>query len=210
MPLYKSVTINATTRLLVWKNTESLEELSSAVLLKDACVSKMGKMKSESHRKAFLGVRMLMQEIGYTDFDLYYDADGKPHLNDGNNISITHSYAFSAIIVSSRAIGIDMELQREKVITIAEKFLLPEFEYLDPTHLESYMQNLIVIWGVKEAIYKMISRSGLSFKQNIEVLPFKMTDATGRAVVKFEEIDANVPFFFEEIEGFTLVYCLGS
>ena len=210
MPLYKSVTINANTRLLVWKNTESMEELSAAVTLKDLCVNKMGKMKSESHRKAFLGVRMLMQEIGYTDFDLYYDADGKPHLTDGNNISITHSYAFSAIIVSSQKIGIDMELQREKVITIAEKFLLPEFAYLDPTHLETYMQNLIVIWGVKEAVYKMISRSGLSFKQNIEVLPFKMEEATGSAVVKFEEIDAQYPFFFEEIEGFTLVYCLGG
>jgi len=209
MPLYKSVTINDNTRLLVWKNTESLEELYAAVTLKEVCVNKMGKMKSELHRKAFLGVRMLMQEIGYTDFDLYYDADGKPHLIDGNNISITHSYAFSAIIVGSGSIGIDMEMQREKVITIAEKFLLPEFAYLDPTHLERYMQHLIVIWGVKESIYKMVSRSGLSFKQNIEVLPFNIEEYTGTAIVKFEEIDAVFPFFFEEIEGFTLVYCLG-
>jgi 4'-phosphopantetheinyl transferase len=210
MPLYKSININATTRLLVWKNTESFEELSAAVMLKDLCINKMAKMKSELHRKAFLGVRMLMQEIGYTDFDLYYDADGKPHLKDGNNISITHSYAFSAIIVSSNQVGIDMELQREKVITIAEKFLLPEFSYLDPTHLESYMQQLIVIWGVKEAVYKMISRTGLSFKQHIEVLPFNMQDATGRAIVKFNELDAAYPFFFENIEDFTLVYCLGE
>ena len=76
MPLYKSVTINANTRLLVWKNTESMQELCAEVTLKDVCINKMAKMKSESHRKAFLGVRMLMQEIGYTDFDLYYDADG--------------------------------------------------------------------------------------------------------------------------------------
>jgi len=210
MPLYKSININATTRLLVWKNTESFEELSTAVTLKDLCINKMAKMKSELHRKAFLGVRMLMQEIGYTDFDLYYDADGKPHLKDGNNISITHSYAFSAIIVSNTKVGIDMELQREKVITIAEKFLLTEFAYLDPTHLESYMQQLIVIWGVKEAVYKMISRTGLSFKQHIEVLPFNMQDTTGRAMVKFDELDTAYPFFFENIEDFTLVYCLGE
>jgi 4'-phosphopantetheinyl transferase len=210
MPLYKSININAGTRLLVWKNTESFEELSAAVTLKDLCINKMAKMKSELHRKAFLGVRMLMQEIGYTDFDLYYDADGKPHLKDRNNISITHSYAFSAIIVSNTKVGIDMELQREKVITIAEKFILPEFAYLDPAHLESYMQQLIVIWGVKEAVYKMISRTGLSFKQHIEVLPFNMQDATGRAIVKFNELDAAYPFFFENIEDFTLVYCLGE
>jgi 4'-phosphopantetheinyl transferase len=210
MPLYKSFTVNNDTRLLVWKNTESLEELYAAVKLKEVCVLKMSKMKSESHRKGFLGVRMLMQEIGYTDFDLFYDADGKPHLKDGMNISITHSYSFSAIIVSPRNIGIDMELRREKVITIAEKFLEPEFAYLDPTHLPAYVQQLIVLWGVKEAVYKMISRSGLSFKQNIEVLPFAIDNAKGVANVTFEEIAAQYPFFFEEIEDFTLVYCLGN
>lgn len=209
MPLYKSFTINNDTRLLVWKNTESLEDLYAAVKLKDACALRMSGMKSELHRKAFLGVRMLLQEIGYTDFDLFYDAEGKPHLNDGMNISITHSYSFSAIIVSGSNVGIDMELRREKVITIAEKFLESEFAYLDPSNLTEYVRNLIVLWGVKEAVYKMISRSGLSFKQNIEVLPFAINDAGGLANVVFEEIEARYPFFFEEIEDFTLVYCLG-
>ncbi|MXN92855.1 4'-phosphopantetheinyl transferase superfamily protein [Flavobacterium sp. Sd200] len=209
MPLYKSFTINDGTRLLVWKNTESLEDLYAAVKLKDACVLRMSGMKSELHRKAFLGVRMLLQEIGYSDFDLFYDAEGKPHLTDGMNISITHSYSFSAIIVSRQNVGIDMELRREKVITIAEKFLETEFAYLDPTHLTEYVRKLIVLWGVKEAVYKMISRSGLSFKQNIEVPLFLMEDAGGVAKVDFEEIKEQYPFFFEEIEDFTLVYCLG-
>lgn len=210
MPLYKSFTVNNTTRLLVWKNTESLEELLASVKLKDVCIDRMCKMKSESHKKGFLGVRMLLQEIGYTDFDLFYDADGKPHLADGMNISITHSYIFSAIIVGSGNVGIDMELRREKVVTIAEKFLEPEFAYLDPTQLTLYVQQLIVIWGVKEAVYKMVSRSGLSFKQNIEVFKFCMADTKGFAGVAYEEIVAQYPFFFEEIEDFTLVYCLGN
>ena len=210
MPLYKSVAIDTDTHLLIWKNTESVEEFLQHVKLKDTCTMRVDGMKSELHKKGFLGVRMLMQEIGYTDFDLFYDADGKPHLTDGMNISITHSYAFSAIIVSKNDIGIDMELQREKVITIANKFLEPEFAYLDPTHLADYMQQLIVIWGVKEAVYKMISRSGLSFKQNIYVFPFEMEDKRGMASVKFEEINESYPFFFEHVEDFTLVYCLGS
>jgi len=210
MPLYKSIEIDKDTRLLIWKNTESLEELLQHVKLKDFCTDRLNGMKSELHKKGFLGVRMLMQEIGYTDFDLFYDADGKPHLKDGMNISITHSYAFSAIIVSKNDIGIDMELQREKVITIADKFIEPEFNYLDPTHLIEYMHKLIVIWGVKEAVYKMISRSGLSFKQNIYVFPFGLSEKRGMASVKFEDINESYPFFFEEVEDFILVYCLGS
>ena len=210
MPLYKSIEIDKDTRLLIWKNTESLEELLQHVKLKDFCTDRLNGMKSELHKKGFLGVRMLMQEIGYTDFDLFYDVDGKPHLKDGMNISITHSYAFSAIIVSKNDIGIDMELQREKVITIADKFIEPEFNYLDPTHLIEYMHKLIVIWGVKEAVYKMISRSGLSFKQNIYVFPFDLSEKQGMASVKFEDINESYPFFFEEVEDFILVYCLGS
>jgi phosphopantetheinyl transferase len=210
MPLYKSLTIDNDTQLLVWQNTEPLEELLATVSLKDVCVHKLEKMKSEQHQKGFLGVRKLMQHIGYTDFDLFYDANGKPHLNDGKNISITHSYAFSAIIVSSRQSGIDMEMQREKVITIAEKFLTNEFAYLDPTQLEAYMRMLIVLWGVKEAVYKMVSRKGLSFKQNIEVFPFAIEDGRGEAAYAYEELAARLPFYFMELDGFTLVYCLGE
>jgi len=208
MPLYKSILIAPDTKLLIWQITESLEDLGRDVMLKEVCVSKMGKMKSEQHRKGFLGVRRLMQQAGYTDLDLFYDPDGKPHLKDGNNISITHSYAFSAIIIGNANSGIDMELQREKVITIADKFVDGEFAYLDPLHLEEYMRKLIVIWCVKEAVYKMVSRRGLSFKQNIEVFPFDISHGKGMVHVAFEEIDAIYPFVFEEIEGFTLAYCL--
>ena len=109
-------------------------------------------------------------------------------------------------MVSSRNIGLDMEIRREKVIKIADKFMENEFSYLDPTHLEDYVRRLIVIWGVKEALYKMFSRKNLSFKQNIDVHPFVMEDAKGIASVNFMDINGTYTFFFEEIEDFTLVY----
>lgn len=208
MPLYKSITVGKDTQVLVWKISESVEQLAAETSLKDVCTTRFENMKSEQHRRGFLSVRKLLQEIGYTDFDLYYDDDGKPRLKDGKNISITHSYSFSAIIVSSHNVGIDMEMQREKVITIADKFIEPEFEYLDPLHLTDYMQRLIVIWGVKEALFKMISRHGMSFKQNMYVHPFIMEDRQGRATVIYEEIHRDYSFSFEEVEDFMLVYSL--
>lgn len=209
MPLYKSLTVNADTQLLVWKNTESLEELQAATQLREVCAARLAGMKSEQHKKGFLGVRMLLQHIGYTDFDLFYDENGKPHLKDGKNISITHSYAYSAIIVSSRQIGIDMEMLRPKVVRIADKFVESEFSFLDANDEQDYLRRLIVIWGVKEAVYKMISRPGMSFKQNIDVLPFALIDGGGQTAYSFEGVSAQVPFFFMELEGFALVYCLG-
>ncbi|WP_294824246.1 4'-phosphopantetheinyl transferase superfamily protein [uncultured Flavobacterium sp.] len=210
MPLYKSVIIAPGTQLLIWKITETLEELAQGVQLKEVCILKMGRMKSEQHQKGFLGVRQLMQVAGYSDLDLYYGPDGKPHLKDGTQISITHSYAFSAVIIGERVTGIDMELQREKVITIADKFIEPEFAYLDPLHLEEYMRKLIVIWCVKEAVYKMVSRKGLSFRRNINVYRFEMADGRGMAGVSYEEINEAFEFYFEETEGFTLAWCLDN
>lgn len=210
MPLYKSYKIAEDTQLLVWKITETLEELSEGTALKTVCEERLAGMKSEQHRKGFMSVRKLLNEAGYSDFDLFYTEDGKPHLKDGKNISITHSYSFSAIIVSSRSIGIDMEIRRNKVVKIADKFMDREFRYLDTDNVQDYVRRLIVIWGVKEALYKMFSRKGLSFKQHIDVNPFKMEDARGTASVHFEEINNSFPFYFEEIEDFTLVYSLDN
>jgi hypothetical protein len=42
-------------------------------------------MKSEMHQRGFLS--KLLQTAGYTDFDLYYDELGKPHLKDDKYIS---------------------------------------------------------------------------------------------------------------------------
>ena len=46
-------------------------------------------MKSELHQRGFLSVRHLLRDFGYTDQDLFYDGNGKPHLKDGKYISIT-------------------------------------------------------------------------------------------------------------------------
>jgi len=209
MPLYKSLAINAVTQLYVWKITESLAELAAGVYLKDVCQFRVNNMKSQQHRKGFLSVRMLMQHAGYTDFDLYYDNDGKPHLKDGKQISITHSYGFSAIIISSESIGIDMELRREKIIKIADKFLDREFGYLD-NNATDYVNKLTVLWGIKEAVYKMLSQNGLSFKDNIYVPAFIMTDSVINAMVNFKDVKNIYSCHFQEIEDFTLVYCLGN
>lgn len=210
MPLYKTLNISENTQLLVWKVTETANELGGQVVLKDSCSARIGAMKSEQHRRAFLSVRKLMQEIGYTDLDMYYDAEGKPHLKDGRHISITHSYNFAAIIVSDIGIGIDMEIRREKVIKIADKFIDREFDFLDKADISEYVRKLIIIWGVKEALYKMFSKPGLSFKQNIDVHAFDPAQNSGTASVHFENLSGTYKFYFEEIEDFTLVYTMDN
>ncbi|MBP6759311.1 MAG: 4-phosphopantetheinyl transferase, partial [Flavobacterium sp.] len=100
MPLYKTINISPSTQILVWKITETLEDLLGKVVLKEKTQIRLKAMKSEMHQRAFLSVRMLLKEAGYTDFELHYDEFGKPYFLDGKHVSITHSHHFSAIIIS--------------------------------------------------------------------------------------------------------------
>ena len=80
MPLHKVIYLSNNAKLYLWKITEELEVLSKDVLLKDSSIKRLESMKSESHRKGFLAVRKLLQHLEYSDFDLYYDEFGKPHI----------------------------------------------------------------------------------------------------------------------------------
>lgn len=206
MPLHNVIQVDPHTKVLVWKITESLDDLLARVRLKPACDSRLANMKSEQHQRGFLSVRALLQEAGYSDFDLYYDESGKPHLLDGTYISISHSFGFSSIILSDKLIGIDLELRRDKVAIIDYKFAAHEMKYLDKSNLPDYISRLTVIWGVKEAIFKIRNEPGISFKDHIFVLPFEMHAGRAVAELHFKERHTSFDIRFAEIEDYTLVY----
>ncbi|TRX25344.1 4'-phosphopantetheinyl transferase superfamily protein [Flavobacterium franklandianum] len=211
MPLYKIInfsrSVGTTTQILIWKITESLEELLGQVVLKEKTQVRLNKMKSEMHQRAFLSVRMLLKEAGYTDFELHYDEFGKPYFLDGKHISITHSHHFSAIIISEDTVGIDIELQREKIIRIADKFINEkELSRLRSFDAIEYIKKLTVKWGAKEAIFKIRNEKGISFKDHIQVNAFELNDKKTIAKLHFEGIVKEFNIIFEEFENFTLVY----
>lgn len=208
MSLYKTISHDIDTQILIWKITETENELKENIVLKEKHQKRLNGMLSEQHRKGFLSVRKLLQIAGYEDFDLTYDTNGKPHLADGKNISITHSYEFSAIIISSKNVGIDLEMKREKIIKIANKFIDSEFHFLD--HQNNYIEQLSVIWGAKEALYKMCNSRSLSFKQDMHIQPFSLNEDTGKALVDCIELNFECLFTFhyESFENYTLVYAL--
>jgi phosphopantetheinyl transferase len=208
MPLYKTINCCPGTKILIWKITETFGELQNEVILNKTNGIRLDNMKSEMHQRGFLSVRKLLQQIGYTDFDLYYDVFGKPHLKDGTHISITHSFEFSAIILSDQKIGIDIELRREKIAKLADKFIDHEFRYLNKDNREDYISRLTVIWGAKEAIFKIRNEQGISFKDHIEVDVFEMESKKAVATLHFQNLSVAFPVYFEEFENFTMVYVL--
>lgn len=206
MPLVKTLHCKEHTTILVWKITEDYQTLLEQVSLKETSQTRLLSMKSQLHQRAFLSVRMLLKEKGYSDFDLYYDPFGKPQLTDGNHISISHSHEFSTVIFSNQNVGIDIELQREKISKIADKFILAEANFLKNATQADYVRKLTAIWGVKEAIFKIRNEVGISFKDHIKVAPFEMHEKSGIATLCFQNKEHDFEFHFEEIESFTLVY----
>lgn len=207
MPLYKTITTQQDTQVLIWKIEESFEYLSEGIQLTPHCRNRVEGMKSNIHRRGFMSVRHLLAEVGYTDFDLYYDEKGKPHLKDGKKISITHSFTFSAIIVSSVEVGIDIEMQRPKILKIAQKFT-PIEEYRTLANEEALIRKLTMVWGAKESLYKSFAEKGVSFKEHIVVTNFDLDHLETTATVNYNDKHQEYDIWFMEFEGFTCAYAI--
>ena len=208
MPLYNRITGNGDCRAYVWKVTEAEAMLARGMKLTPACQARLDGMKSGIHRQGFLSIRHLLAREGYTDFDLFYDAQGKPHLKDGTHISITHSFDFSGIILSEREeVGIDIEKQRDKILRIAHKFT-PISEYRSIANEDALVRKLTMVWTAKEAIYKIMSAPGLSFLRHIWVEDFALDDPHTTARVTFQGEEHHFRASFYEFEGYTCGYAL--
>ena len=207
MPLYKTLNPNSQTTVKIWKISESYDDLLNPITLKPENMNRVLGMKSELHQRGFLSVRHLLAEFGYTDTDLYYDENGKPHLKDGKHISITHSFNFSGVVVSKEVVGIEIEKQRDKIGRIAHKFMDYESQYLDKFDAE-YVRKLTVIWCVKESLYKLFATPGLSFLMHTLVIPFTFNDNSTVAWIDYDEKKHRYNTTYLEFEGFTCAFAL--
>jgi 4'-phosphopantetheinyl transferase len=205
MPLYLHSFPNLHAQLLVWSIDESIDELCGNIELTEQSQQRMNSMKSELHQRAFLSVRQLLLQLGYTDADLVYDASGKPHLRDGKYISISHSHQLAVVLVSDQAVGVDVELIREKVAKIGPKFCASELPFL-ASDLTTETERLTVIWGAKEAVFKIVNREGISFKDHVFVAPFDLNSAATSATLAFNSQLRQFKIQYQFIANYALVY----
>lgn len=219
MPFFKEININEHTTAYFWKISEDIEWLFENVQLNEKSISRLDTMSSIEHKKGFLAVRMLLQHNGFTDFDLFYDEFGKPHLEgkrekgegksiapETQHISISHSHEFSCICVSDQCIGIDLEKRKEKTLKIAPRFM-------DISHLENLSESdkiakSTVVWGVKESVFKLKNEKGISFPNHISESPFQLEDKKGKAQLHFNEIIEDFNFQFDFVEDYVFVCVL--
>ena len=206
MALYKTLTVNKATKVLIWKIEESISKLQEGIVLSENSTTRLNSMKSQLHQRGFLSIRHLLKEVGYTDADLIYDEFGKPHLKNGTHISISHSFTFTAIIVSDELhVGIDIEKQREKILKIAHKFT-PFEEYKTIANVDALISKLTIVWGAKESLYKIYGKKKLLFLHHIYIEDFRFADEKTTGEIRYNGENTAYNISFLEFEGFTCVF----
>ena len=206
MALYKTLTVNKATKVLIWKIEESISKLQEGIVLSENSTARLNSMKSQLHQRGFLSIRHVLKEVGYTDADLIYDEFGKPHLKNGTHISISHSFTFTAIIVSDELhVGIDIEKQREKILKIAHKFT-PIEEYKTIANVDALISKLTIVWGAKESLYKIYGKKKLLFLHHIYIEDFKFADEKTTGEIRYNGENTAYNISFLEFEGFTCVF----
>ena len=203
MPIHKIIHINETTTAYFWYITEDVTSLFRAVSLKDTSLFRLEGMKSSAHQRGFLAVRMLLQHLGYTDYDLTYDEAGKPHLSDGKHISISHSHEFSCICISDELMGIDLEKLKDKTLRIAPRFM--EVKHLENLSVLEQMEKATVVWGIKESIFKIKNEKGISFPEHIFEDKFCFSDGKCAAELHFNNTIEKFKIHFYKVEDYIFV-----
>ncbi|MVZ63593.1 4'-phosphopantetheinyl transferase family protein [Sphingobacterium humi] len=166
--------IDAESRIALWKIEETEEELLSFLQLDDAERAKLKSLAKGKRTLHWLATRVVLRYLlGTKEYiNCPSDANGKPYLPDfPYEISLTHSYDYAGVMLSTKGYcGIDLEIVKDKVTRIKDKFLKPEeLAFIDP---ENEVDQLYACWCAKEAVYKLQGNRGVSFLHHIRIDPF--------------------------------------
>lgn len=178
--------------ILIRKNTESTTDLLEQSRLSDDEHRMAESFRSENRRREWLSTRLLLREIAGDDTTIRYDEFGKPHAEPSGFLSISHTGDFVAMIFSkSLAVGIDFETIRPSIRSLSKKFI--SSSELEGFSRELTLDDLHLIWGAKEVLYKLYGIGNVDFKKDLLVEPFPLQH-TGNIVASIFKPSFNRTF----------------
>lgn len=143
--------------LLLWRMAEDESQLLSLYPDLRALASEYGSYKSSSRRLEYLSVRALLYEHFGRGVSIGHSPEGKPFLEDGKHISISHTKGYCTVILSDTYnVAVDIEYRSDRVLRVADRFLRAD-EKLPSIDGE------LVAWCAKETLYKLHSSDCLGF-----------------------------------------------
>ena len=192
MPFLKKIIHQADTTIYIWQITETISTLKKELRLNISSKQKYKFLRTKAHKKQFLATQQLLQLAGLNSYYLYYDKNGKPFLNNGLYISISHSNDYAVLAISKKNIGVDIEQKQAKLQRVASKFIGSENKFITTNDLV----YLTKIWTAKEAIYKLKNHKGLSFKKNIHIKSFLKDEMHTKGIISIDNKELLKIYYF--------------
>jgi 4'-phosphopantetheinyl transferase len=203
MSIYQLNNASESIKIGVWKITETKDELLRELLSLGFDESILPQKKTEQGLKEWLSIRLLTATF-FEKTHIAYDPLGKPFLDNGWHISISHANEFAAIILNkSNECGIDIEKISDKVSRIKHKFLNP----LDLKTVTT-PEQLTLYWGAKEALYKYYGKKEMLFIEHLFIEDFSPKKNTFKGRINMPDLKITVPMKYEIIENYILTYTL--
>lgn len=207
--LWRKADTNST--IILWKSSESFDELLiRADLSKEESVRLLS-FSSESRKREWLTVRIVVKSFlpAKEDSKIDYDGNGKPLLAGGRSISISHSGDCIAVMITTIGKpGIDIEHIHPRIINLARKFISEKEKKI--LNANKITEELHVIWGAKEVLYKIYSLGNVDFIKELAVHPFVYSDE-GKisATISKENFQNTYTIFHKKIDAFMLTWATG-
>ena len=204
MPEILKTHIDSFASLCVWHIIETEESLFTELHLSAAEEKEIRSLKLLKRRFEKLGCRSALSQLLNSYEEVSYSPNGAPKIST-HYLSFAHtaSYAAAAISVNYK-IGVDIEKITPKIKTLYHKFLNSfEINHFDVSDEE----QVHILWGAKEAAYKLYEVKNLDFAQQINIQEF--SEGKGKGVIKTETEELSFQFFYQTVKDMMLVLAVG-
>lgn len=200
MPLLSSTHTATGAHLALWHITESADRLRAMLSQPDLHAGKTAGLRPASRRlREVLAVRCLLRAMLGTETEVRYHDDGRPWLDNGTHISITHTEGYAAVILSSHPAGIDIERIGNRVQRVVSHFVHPAEEALLDTPLALHLA-----WSAKETAFKLLGSSYYDLRRLTHVTHI---DSAGRQLCLHVEAHAPLLIHFSHTPDYVLTWC---
>lgn len=178
-------------QIAIWDMSESINELIQL----SQCLD-ISKFKTEKRKKEILCSRLLLSKF-LPDKPISYNKYGAPEIKNEDFISISHSKNLTAVIVSKKKSGLDIEKISPKPLKLSPKFIAKN------RHINLCPEKATIIWCCKEAIYKHYQKGNIDFIKDIKINPFIVEDQ-GQLIARFKT--KKLTLNYKKINTHFLVY----
>lgn len=194
--------------VLVFKMSEDYAFLKHALFNFDVYENEYNLLKTEKRKIEFLNARMALNQLCQRVVKISYDSEGKPFCEDKSvHISISHSKNLMAVAIHpTQPTGVDIEMISERILKVRKKFLTETEQ--NEIGRENEVLHFILAWSAKEALYKIIGKNAVDFREHLRIYPFE-DNISG--TLKVMHIPSNRYYYpeFKIFDTFVVVYANG-